>query len=156
MQVSNADEYVAIMDNLNLANPSQMDVAVPANIAMGLGQSDAAHPDWALTVGQLMALQETSDLALVDLREDSERANYGQIPGSIHAPYGSLDTLIGPGGLLREMAAAADKPLIYYCAYGERSAMAVQASKDRGLENIRHLIGGIAAWVEAGGPIQKD
>ena len=156
LQVSNADEYVAIMDNLNLANPSQMDVAVPANIAMGLGQSDAAHPDWALTVGQLMALQETSDLALVDLREDSERANYGQIPGSIHAPYGSLDTLIGPGGLLREMAAAADKPLIYYCAYGERSAMAVQASKDRGLENIRHLIGGIAAWVEAGGPIQKD
>ncbi|MBT3927629.1 MAG: MBL fold metallo-hydrolase [Rhodospirillaceae bacterium] len=156
LQVSNADEYIAIMDNLNLANPSQMDVAVPANIAMGLGQSDAAHPDWALTVGQLMALQETSDLALVDLREDSERANYGQIPGSIHAPYGSLDTLIGPGGLLREMAAAADKPLIYYCAYGERSAMAVQASKDRGLENIRHLIGGIAAWVEAGGPIQKD
>ncbi|MBT3170861.1 MAG: MBL fold metallo-hydrolase, partial [Rhodospirillaceae bacterium] len=156
LQVSNADEYVAIMDNLNLANPSQMDVAVPANIAMGLGQSDAAHPDWALTVGQLMALQETSDLALVDLREDSERANYGQIPGSIHAPYGSLDTLIGPGGLLREMAAAADKPLIYYCAYGERSAMAVQASKDSGLENIRHLIGGIAAWVEAGGPIQKD
>ena len=54
------------------------------------------------------------------------------------------------------MAAAADKPLIYYCAYGERSAMAVQASKDSGLENIRHLIGGIAAWVEAGGPIQKD
>lgn len=155
LQVSSAEEYIAIMDNLNLANPSQMDVAVPANIAMGLGQKDAAHPDWALTVGQLMALQETSDLALVDLREDSERASYGQIPGSIHAPYGALETLIGPGGLLREMAAAADKPLIYYCAYGERSAMAVQASQDAGLENIRHLIGGIAAWIEAGGPVQK-
>ncbi len=154
LQVSSADEYATIMDNLNLANPKQMDVAVPANIAMGLGQSDAEHPDWALTVGQMMALQETSNVALVDLREDGERASYGQIPGSIHAPYGALSTLIGPGGLLREMATAADKPLIYYCAYGERSAMAVQASQDSGLENIRHLIGGIAAWIEAGGPIQ--
>jgi glyoxylase-like metal-dependent hydrolase (beta-lactamase superfamily II)/rhodanese-related sulfurtransferase len=155
LQVASADEYAAIMDNLNLADPKQMDVAVPANIAMGLGQSDAEHPDWALTVGQLMALQERTSVALVDLREDSERASDGQIPGSVHAPYGSLDTLIGSGGLLREMAAAADKPLIYYCAYGERSAMAVEASQENGLENIRHLIGGIAAWVEAGGPILK-
>ena len=156
LQVSNADEYVAIMDNHNLANPKQMDVAVPANIAMGLGQKDDAHPDWALTVGQLMALQEQTGVALVDLREDSERASYGQIPGSIHAPYGSLDTFIETGGLLREMAAAADKPLIYYCAYGERSAMAVQASQDAGLKNIRHLIDGIAAWIDAGGPIKND
>ena len=47
LQVSSADEYAAIMDNLNLDNPKRMDVAVPANIAMGLGQSDAGHPDWA-------------------------------------------------------------------------------------------------------------
>ncbi len=156
LQVASADEYADIMDNLNLANPSQMDVAVPANIAIGLGQQDEAHPNWALSVGQLMALQERSDIALVDWREDSERASYGQILGSIHAPYGALETLIGPGGLLREMAAAADKQLIYYCAYGERSAMAVHASEENGLANIRHLIGGIAAWIEAGGPVQKD
>jgi len=67
LQVASADEYADIMDNLNLANPKMMDVAVPANISMGLGQSDAENPDWALTVGQLMALQEGSDFALVDL-----------------------------------------------------------------------------------------
>ena len=67
LQVARADEYADIMDNLNLANPKMMDVAVPANISMGLGQSDAENPDWALTVGQLMALQEGSDFALVDL-----------------------------------------------------------------------------------------
>lgn len=156
LQVASAEEYAGIMDNLNLDNPKQMDVAVPANIAMGLGQSDADHPEWALTVGQLMALQERGDLALVDLREGSERANYGQIPGSIHAPYGRLNTLIGQGGLLREMAPPGERPLVYYCAYGERSAMAVQASQQEGLENIRHLIGGIAAWIEAGGPLEKD
>ena len=154
LQVANADEYAAIMDNLNLTDPKMMDVAVPANITMGLGQSDAEHPDWALTVGQLMALQEQSDVVLVDLREDSERGSYGQIPASVHAPYGRLEVLIGAGGLLRGMASASAKPLVYYCAYGERSAMAVQASQEGGLENVSHLVGGIAAWIEAGGPIE--
>jgi|TARA_B100001996_G_scaffold318304_1_gene261836 glyoxylase-like metal-dependent hydrolase (beta-lactamase superfamily II) len=32
LQVSSAEEYAEIMDNLNLANPKMMDVAVPANI----------------------------------------------------------------------------------------------------------------------------
>ena len=156
LQVASADEYADIMDNLNLANPLQMDVAVPANIAMGLGQQDQVNPDWALSVAQLMALQEQSDTALVDLREDSERASYGQIPGSIHVPYAGLETLIGPGGLLHEMATVAGKKLIYYCVYGERSTMAVHASQETGMVNIHHLVGGIVAWIEAGGPVQKD
>ena len=155
LQVANADEYADIMDNLNLADPKIMDVVVPANIAMGLGRSDTEHPDWALTVGQLMALQEQSKFALVDLREDSERAANGQIPGSVHAPYGRLENLIGDGGLLHGMAGASAKPLVYYCAYGERSAMTVHASQRAGLENVSHLIGGIAAWIKAGGPIEK-
>ena len=32
LQVSSAEEYAEIMDNLNLANPQMMDVAVPANL----------------------------------------------------------------------------------------------------------------------------
>jgi len=32
LQVSSAEEYAEIMDNLNLANPKMIDVAVPANI----------------------------------------------------------------------------------------------------------------------------
>ena len=32
LQVSSKDQYAEIMDNLNLANPKMMDVAVPANI----------------------------------------------------------------------------------------------------------------------------
>ena len=32
LQVSSADEYAEIMDNLNLSNPKMMDVAVPANL----------------------------------------------------------------------------------------------------------------------------
>ena len=105
-----------------------------------------------------MALQESSEFALVDLREESERAANGQIPGSVHAPYNRLENFIGAGGLLHGMAGASAKPLLYYCPYGERSAMAVQASQRAqggGLENVSHLGGGIAAWIEAGGPVEK-
>jgi sulfur dioxygenase len=37
LQVRSEDEYVALMRSLKLANPKQMDVAVPANLACGLG-----------------------------------------------------------------------------------------------------------------------
>lgn len=35
LQVNSADEYAEIMANLNLENPKQMDVAIPANIKLG-------------------------------------------------------------------------------------------------------------------------
>ncbi len=35
LQVKSIDEYVALMNNLKLANPKMMDVAVPANMSVG-------------------------------------------------------------------------------------------------------------------------
>ena len=32
LQVDNVDQYIEIMNNLKLANPKMMDVAVPANL----------------------------------------------------------------------------------------------------------------------------
>ena len=32
LQVSSEDQYIEIMNNLNLANPKMMDIAVPANV----------------------------------------------------------------------------------------------------------------------------
>jgi len=42
---------------------------------------------------------------------------------------------------------------VFFCAFGERSAMAVKAAKDAGLANTMHLEGGIDAWKKAGGPV---
>ena len=33
--------------------------------------------------------------------------------------------------------------------------MAVQTSREIGLDNVCHLVGGIGAWAEAGGPIER-
>jgi glyoxylase-like metal-dependent hydrolase (beta-lactamase superfamily II)/rhodanese-related sulfurtransferase len=155
LQVRSVDEYVEIMNNLNLPNPRMMDVAVPANQAIGAGQGVDEHAPWALTARQVLEECEGDECILVDLREDSERRKNGVIPRSVHAPYTRLDRFIKQDGMLREMAETTGKRLIYYCAYGERSALAVQTSEGMGLKNVFHLVGGIDAWVKAGGEVER-
>src|SRR4249919_2252665 len=56
LQVKSMDEYVALMNNLKLANPKMMDVAVPANVKVGLSQEKIALRGWAVTATQALAL----------------------------------------------------------------------------------------------------
>ena len=75
------------------------------------------------------------------------------IPGSLHAPYPDLQDNIRPGGMLHELAAATGKRMLFYCAFGERSAMAVQAAQDSGIATACHIHGGIDAWKKADGAL---
>ena len=155
LQVSTAHEYAAIMNALDLADPKMMDVAVPANLHVGRGQEDEAHPECALTASEVMRSRRQPEYVLVDLREEAERARDGVIPDSVHAPYGQLARMVRPGGALRALAGRPGHRLVYYCAFGERSAMAVDTSRESGLHNVCHLVGGIAAWRESGGAVAE-
>ena len=155
LQVGSVEEYVRVMNALDLSDPKMMDVAVPANLRVGRGQQDDAHPDCALTAREVMRFHPQSEYVLVDLREEAERIRDGTIPDSVHAPYGRIEGMVGPGGALRALAARRGHRLVYYCAFGERSAMAVDISRESGLGNVCHLIGGLAAWREAGGAIEE-
>ena len=155
LQVKSAEEYITLMANLNLSNPKMMDVAVPANMRQGLAQDSVAARGWALSAADAMQLSSAKRIVLVDLRERTERERHGVIPGALHAPYPDLRENLALDGLLHELAGASEKPLVFYCAYGERSAMAVQAAQDVGLASSRHVQGGIAAWRNAGGTVAK-
>src|ERR1041384_4577569 len=48
LQWKSADEYAALMNSLNLPNPKMMDVAVPANMKVGLAQEEIARRGWGL------------------------------------------------------------------------------------------------------------
>ncbi|TPL02071.1 MULTISPECIES: MBL fold metallo-hydrolase [unclassified Mesorhizobium] len=154
LQVKSVDEYVNIMNNLNLSNPKMMDVAVPANMRVGLHQDDIASRGWAVSAEQALALVGRPDVALVDLREQTERERHGVIPGAIHLPYARLQENIAAGGMLHELAKSTAKQILFYCAFGERSAMAVQAAQDVGIASARHIQGGIDAWRKASGPLK--
>ncbi len=153
LQVRSVDEYVELMANLKLGNPKMMDVAVPANMHVGLHQDDLAKQGLALGAREALESLGRPDILLVDLRENSERAKHGTLAGALHAPYPTIEEGLKPGGMLREVAAATGRRIVFFCAFGERSAMAVNAAKDAGLLNAAHIAGGIDAWKKAGGPV---
>jgi glyoxylase-like metal-dependent hydrolase (beta-lactamase superfamily II)/rhodanese-related sulfurtransferase len=156
LQVKSADDYVKLMASLNLPNPKMMDVAVPSNMKVGLAQQDIARRGWALTSAHAMALVGRPDVAFIDLREPGECQKHGSIPGALHAPYGDLQANIRAGGMFEALARIGDKRIVFYCAFGERSAMAVQAAQDAGISSAAHVEGGIDAWKKAGGPLTRN
>jgi glyoxylase-like metal-dependent hydrolase (beta-lactamase superfamily II)/rhodanese-related sulfurtransferase len=155
LNVKSVDEYVDLMNNLKLPNPKMMDIAVPANMQVGLHQEEIARKGWAVKAADALTLRSRPDVALIDLREKSEREKHGSIPGALHAPYPDLRENIGPGGMLHELAATTGKRVVFYCAFGERSAMAVQAAQDAGIKTACHIEGGIDAWKKVGGPLVR-
>ena len=154
LQVKSVEEYAALMNSLKLGNPKMMDVAVPANMHQGLHQEEVARRGWAFSAKEALDLIGQPGVVLIDLREKSERARHGSIPGALHAPYPDLQENIGAGGLLHKLAEpSSTKHLLFYCSFGERSAMAVQAAQDAGIASARHIQGGIAAWKKIGGAL---
>jgi glyoxylase-like metal-dependent hydrolase (beta-lactamase superfamily II)/rhodanese-related sulfurtransferase len=153
LQVASVDEYVALMNSLKLPNPKMMDVAVPANQHVGFHQDEIARHGWSLSASKAISVLGESDLVWVDLREAAERARNGIIPGSLHVPYPALQENLRTGGILNELAKSTGKRILFYCAFGERSAMAVEAAHDAGLATARHIQGGIDAWKKASGPL---
>ena len=155
LQVKSVDEYVDLMNNLHLPNPKMMDVAVPANMRIGLAQQIVAGKGWAISAEEAKGLLDKPEVALIDLREDQERRKHGVIPGSLHVAYPAIEDSLKADGLLQQLAKAAGKRLVFYCAFGERSAMAVQAAQAAGLATSRHIHGGLQAWQQAHGPLTR-
>ena len=139
-----------------------MTVRLPAPKAILFDWDNTLVDNWAtiadalnvaLTARDAVASLGRPDILLVDLRENSERLKHGTISGALHAPYPSIGENLQPGGMLREVAAATGRRVVFFCAFGERSAMAVAAAKSAGLANTAHIEGGIDAWKKVGGPV---
>jgi molybdopterin/thiamine biosynthesis adenylyltransferase/rhodanese-related sulfurtransferase len=83
---------------------------------------------------------------LVDVREPEEQA-LGLPPGAELLPLSRLE---------REPAAYVDdgRPVLLLCASGRRSLRAVGLLRDRGVAEAFSLRGGLAAWREAGLPVE--
>jgi rhodanese-related sulfurtransferase len=95
---------------------------------------------------RLKEMLETGEVELVDVREDYE-VEAARIPGSRHVD-------------LSELGGAADsfdreRPIVFYCRSGERSAMAADAFEQGGFQAY-NLSGGILAWQEAGLVVEPE
>ena len=153
LQVKSVDEYVDLMSHLNLPNPKMMDVTIPANMHIGLARDVAASRGWTLSAQEAKQALGKPDVAMIDLREDQERRKDGVIPGSLHVPYPDVEESLTADGLLYQLGKGGGRHLVFFCTFGQRSAMAVQAAQAAGLTNSRHVQGGLQAWRQAEGPL---
>lgn len=82
-------------------------------------------------------------VTLVDVRESDEwRA--GHIQGAIHLPRGFLELQID------EKLPDKNAPVIFYCAGGNRSALAAETAQELGYTNVRHMARGFSGWKDEG------
>src|SRR5690349_1605717 len=101
---------------------------------------EATTESTALSPEQAAEMIESGEAQLVDVRQDFEW-EAGRIPGAVHIPLETLPTRAGE--IDRE------RPVIFQCRSGARSAMATDAFRASGIEAF-NLEGGLEAWVERG------
>ena len=114
----------------------------------GLPQAAAAPEEdvpvvTARELAGLLAARDRGEnqVVLVDVREPGERAIVS-IPGSVPVPRGRFDT----GDAFSDIPF--DRPVVLHCRSGARSASALRLLRAAGHPDVRHLEGGVLAWVE--------
>ena len=139
LQVSSAQEYANIMNNLNLDNPKLMDIAVPTNKSMGIGYNTQKKLN-GISFDRLKNFSKDKECILIDLREESEINKKPSLKNSINIPYLKLQDYFH-----KNKKEIKTKTLIFYCAVGQRSSLAIQIALSYKFKHnkIYHLIGGL-------------
>ena len=97
-------------------------------------------------VETVAAIRQNPGVYLLDVREPDEYAA-GHIPGITLIPMGEV------AARLAELPR--DKEIIVTCRTGNRSGQVADLLREQGFTNVHNMSGGIAAWEEAGYPVDQ-
>ena len=144
-------DFAGYMENLGLAHPKKIDIAVPANLVCGKPEGDQApiaEPDWAplsYTFAGIWEIQpqwledHQGGIQIIDVREPGEFAGpLGRIAGAKLMPLGEVES--------RAAEISKDRPVVAVCRAGGRSAQATVILKRAGFDNVANLAGGMLRW----------
>jgi rhodanese-related sulfurtransferase len=98
------------------------------------------------TPQEVAALLERDEIQLVDVREPYEH-EAGRIAGGRLIALGDLGAQAG--------SISREKPVVFYCRSGSRSAMATDAFRQAGFD-AHNMAGGLLDWAAAGLPLEPD
>lgn len=107
-----------------------------------------------ISTAEAIALVDSPDHVIVDLRDFRELKRSGKVPGAFSCPRGMLEFWIDPNSPYHKEVFAQDKTFVFYCASAWRSALATLAAQEMGLAPVAHIEGGFTAWEKAGGPVE--
>lgn len=154
------EDFVGFMNNLGLPHPARMEEAVPANLRCGKPGDNVAfpeEPDWGPVIRTYAGVWQVDaewvfrhidELCIVDVREQEEvdASPMGKLPGSIVIPLSQLRDRVGE--VTRE------RPAIFVCPAGARSAIAASIAERAGFTEVANLHGGILGWRSFGLPVE--
>jgi sulfur-carrier protein adenylyltransferase/sulfurtransferase len=92
-------------------------------------------------------LDDDPSPVVLDVRERDEWEE-GHLPGAVHIPRGSLESRV------EQALPDRDRPVIVYCAGGNRSAFAAKTLEELGYEGVASLAGGFTDWKRNGLPFE--
>jgi len=144
LQVSSIDEYVEIMNNLNLPDPKMMDIAVPSNLNLGI-DFNRQKVNNGIEPKEFNMIKKDTNAVLIDLREQVEIEKEGMLNNSLVVPFPTMHEYLD-----KNKEQLKDKKILFYCAHGHRSTLAVQISKSYKFTDCCHLIGGLKNWKKEG------
>lgn len=110
----------------------------------------------AISAEEAMPLVGSPDYVFVDLRDGTEQAKTGLIPGAVASSRGMLEFHIDPESPVHKPEFNQDKTYVFYCASGGRSPLAAQSAMGMGLTPVVNLTGGVGAWKKAGGSLEQS
>lgn len=90
---------------------------------------------------QRMLTENPEGIHVIDVREHQEVAQ-GTVPGASHIPLRIVP--------LKLQDIARDKPVVFFCRSGARSAQATMYLAQQGFDNVFNLRGGAMAWAQHG------
>jgi rhodanese-related sulfurtransferase len=159
-------DFTGYMENLRLAHPKMLAVAVPANLRCGQPENDAepsvdpaGEPSWAPLRYSFAGVWEIDPHGLEELAAQSGTVQVLDVrePAEFTGPLGHIrNALLIPLG---ELAARAgeltkDRPIVAVCRAGGRSAQATNILQQAGFKDVANLTGGMLRWRAEGHPIE--
>ncbi len=99
-----------------------------------LAAANAAVPQ--ATPEDVRALGETA--LVVDLRDSAEIAATGKLAGAVNVTRGMLEFRADPDSPLHLAGFRRDRPVVLYCASGNRAALAGKTLLDLGFSDVRN------------------
>ncbi len=95
---------------------------------------------------------------LIDTRSSDERRRDGVIPGSLHVPLSVLAWRVDPDAdpeYRSRHIVGLDQELVLVCTHGYSSSLAAAMLQELGFSRVTDLVGGFAAWRDAGLPVRS-
>jgi rhodanese-related sulfurtransferase len=104
------------------------------------------EPFTRISVEEAKEMIDKGDVQVVDTREPYEHAE-GHVADALNIPHMAT--------LPRVAELATDRPILFICKSGQRSAVAAEFAATMGLTDLYNVEGGHDDWREAGYPIEE-